>query len=388
MKIRDISTIRVSLPYKQSIVSSFRGHQEGIESVLVKVITDSGPMGIGEIIGAPPFNDICEVMVLRHIKPVLLGENPMEVARLTRRMEAVTTFWVPSGCFATSAVEMALWDIKGKALGMPVYELLGGAVRDKIPVAGYVFIDSPEENVKLVRYYNSLGVPGVKVKVGLDSSTDIDRIAAIREELGPEKIIRIDADEAWSPKKAIQIVKNLTPFNLALVEQPVPLHDYEGLAFVRQNVDVPVAPDDALWGMQDALRHIRMETSDVFVIRPEETGGLQSFLRVAKIAETADIACACGSWGSSGVLLTARLHAVASCDNIRYPIDTHQYFLADDVLRGGMPRIENGVFAIPSGPGLGITLDEDKVKEYAELKVKTQNWRSDEHLPKAPRHFF
>jgi L-Ala-D/L-Glu epimerase len=390
MKITDIETIWVSIPYKHSIVSSFRGLQEGVETVLVRVHTDEGITGIGEVIGCPPFNDVADTMIQRQIKPVLVGEDPLRVEHCTRRMEAVTTFWVPSGAFAVSAVEIALWDIKGKALGAPVFQLLGGAVKERVPVSGYVFIDTPEENVKLVEYYKTLGVPGVKVKVGRDPQMDIDRVAAIRECLGPDGIIRVDADEAWSPKKAIQVVKALMPYGLALVEQPVPLHDYEGLKLVRESVDVPVAPDDSLWGMQEALRHIKMGTCDAFVIRPEETGGLKAFHEVAAVARAAGIACACGSWGSSGVLLVARLHATASCSNIVYPNDTHYYFLADDVLAGGMLEISDGAITVPTGPGLGIALDEDKIQSFAKRsgEVRTNRWQSGDYLPAAPRHWF
>ena len=137
--------------------------------------TDEGLIGLGEAIGQPPWNDLSQTMIEKHLKPVLLGENPFRIERLTKRMEAVTTYWVwASGSFAVSAVEMALWDIKGKALNVPVYELLGGQVRDRIPLTGYVFIGTPEENVELARFYMSLGLPGLKVKVGRDPRSDVD----------------------------------------------------------------------------------------------------------------------------------------------------------------------------------------------------------------------
>ena len=283
---------------------------------------------------------------------------------------------------------MALWDIKGKALSVPVYELLGGEVRDRIPVSGYVFIDTPEENVKLARYYMSLGLPRLKVKVGRDPQSDIDRVAALREAIGTDRIIRIDADGAWSAKKAIQVIKSLMPYGLALAEQPVPVHDHEGLGLVRRSVDVQVAPDGPLRTIEDAVRYIRMQTCDALVIRPEQTGGLQNFRHVAAMAGGAGLSCASGSAGTSGVLMAARLHAVASSSNFFYPSDSHYYFLADDVLKGGMLTIEDGAMSVPRGPGLGVELDDEKVTEYATKHVETTHWVSDEYIPKAPRHWF
>ena len=389
MKITGVETIAISLPYNRAIVSSFRGKQEGAKSILVKVSTDEGLIGLGEAIGQPPWNDLSQTMIEKHLKPVLLGENPFRIERLTKRMEAVTTYWVwASGSFAVSAVEMALWDIKGKALNVPVYELLGGQVRDRIPLTGYVFIGTPEENVELARFYMSLGLPGLKVKVGRDPRSDVDRVAALRDAVGPEKIIRIDADGAWSAKKAIQVIKSLTPYGLALAEQPVPVHDHEGLGLVRRSVDVPVAPDGPLRTLEDAVRYIRMQICDALVIRPEQTGGLQNFRHVAAMAGAAGLSCASGSAGTSGVLMAARLHAVASCSNFPYPSDSHYYFLADDVLKGGMLKIEDGAMSVPTGPGLGVELDDEKVKEYAAKHVETTHWVSDEFIPKAPRHWF
>ena len=388
MKITSIKTTRVGIPYSVDIVSSFRGRQSGTEPVLVEVETDEGLIGIGEVIGAPPFNEVAQLLIDRVITPLLVGEDPMRLEALLRQMESATTKWMSAGVFATSAVEIALHDLKGRALGIPVHELLGGRVRDTIPVAGYVFIDEPEVNRKQVRGYLDLGVPGVKVKVGRDPRQDVARIAAIRDEIGPDKILRIDADEAWSAKKAIQCIRELEEFGLALVEQPVPLADLEGLALVRRSVDVPVAPDDAIWTIQDALTHIRQQTSDAFVIRPEEAGGLRNFLAIAELAAGASLGCACGSWGSSGVLLTARLHAVAASSAFCYPTDTHYYFLGDDVLAGGMLEIRDGALPVPTGPGLGIDLDRDKVAELAERAVQSTHWREPAYLPRAPRHFF
>jgi L-Ala-D/L-Glu epimerase len=388
MRITGIRTTKIGIPYSTDIVSSFRGRQSGVDPVLIEVETDEGLIGLGEVVGTPPYSDVAHLLIDRIIAPLLVGEDPLRIEELLRRMEAVTTKWMASGVYATSAVEIALHDLKGKALGVPVYELLGGRVRDRVPVAGYVFIDEPEVNARQVALYLELGVPGVKVKVGRDADQDEQRLAAIRDVLGPSRILRIDADEAWAAKKAIQCIRRYQQFGLALVEQPVPLRDYEGLALVRRSVDVPVAPDDAIWNLQDAIEHIRRGTSDAFVIRPEEAGGLRNFQAIAALAAAESLGCACGSSGSSGLLLTARLHAVAATSGFAYPTDTHYYFMADDILAGGMLEIREGALDVPTGPGLGIDLDREKVAEYAKRAISATHWGKPDYLPQAPRHFF
>jgi L-rhamnonate dehydratase len=389
LRITDIAAIPITIPYKEAIVSSFRGRQEGCRSILVRVSTDEGVVGWGETVGQPPWNDISQAMIEKHIRPVLLGHDPRRVELLTRRMEAVTTYWDwAAGSFAVSAVETALWDIKGKVLGAPIYELMGGLVTRTIPVTGYVFIDTPEENVRLAKRYMALGIGGLKVKVGRDPESDEARVAALREALGPAGIIRVDADGAWSAKKAIQVIKRLEPYGLALAEQPVPVHDHAGLKLVRHAVDVPVAPDGPIRILEDVVRYIRDESCDALVLRPEQTGGLQRFRHIAAVAEAAGLSCACGSAGSSGVLFMARFQAVASCSNFPYPSDSHYSYLADDVIEGGALEIRDGAFTVPDGPGLGIEVDEDKVRAFAEAHVETTAWTSDTYLPRAPRHWF
>jgi L-alanine-DL-glutamate epimerase-like enolase superfamily enzyme len=388
MKITQVNTTRVAVPYREDIVSSFRGRQSGVDPVIVEIETDEGLSGWGEVIGAPPFNSMGQVLIDEVIAPVLLGEDPFRIDALTHRMDAVTTKWVPSGAFATSAIDFALHDIKGKALGVSVADLLGGRTRERVPVSGYVFIGDVEDNVRLVRGYKEMGVPGLKVKVGRDPRQDVERIAAIREALGPDLLIRIDADEAWSAKKAIQCIRELEQYQLALVEQPVPLYDLDGMALVRRSVDVPVAADDSIWSHEDVLRHATAGTCDAVVIRPEETGGLRKFLTVAETARAANLACACGSWGSSGLLLAARLQALAASSAFAYPADTHFYFLEDDVLPKGSLAVRDGAFDVPKGPGLGVEPDRDKIAELAERSVQSTRWTDPEYIPTAPRHVF
>ena len=176
------------------------------------------------------------------------------------------------GAYAIAGIEMALLDLKGKALGVPVAELLGGFTRDRVAVVGYLFIDSPEANAQKAGAFVDAGYTELKLKVGRDFGQDHDTIAAIRDRVGPDVKIRIDANMIWSVPAAIKWIRGLERFDLQYVEQPVPDFDLQGLAQVRRSVAVPIAADEACTDLRSVLELIKADACDVLRRLPVRGG--------------------------------------------------------------------------------------------------------------------
>ena len=199
-------------------------------------------------------------------------------------MEEYSRNWASIAAYAIAGVEMALLDIKGKALGVPVAELLGGISRSTVPVIGYLFIDEPEANAAKAADFVAAGHTELKLKVGRDLTQDHDTVAAIRERVGPDVKIRIDANMNWSVPAAIKWIRALEQYDLQYVEQPVPDFDIAGMAQVRRAVATPIAADESCTSVRSAVELIKADACDVFVVYPSEAGGLTRALQIGALA--------------------------------------------------------------------------------------------------------
>jgi L-alanine-DL-glutamate epimerase-like enolase superfamily enzyme len=271
---------------------------------------------------------------------------------------------------------MALLDIKGKALGVPVAELLGGMCRTSVPVIGYLFIDEPEANARKAADYVEAGHSELKLKVGRDLTQDYDTLAAIRDRVGYDVKIRIDANMNWSVPAAIKWIKALEQFDLQFTEQPVPDFDLEGMATVRRAVSSPIAADEACTSVRSALELIKAEACDVFVVYPSEAGGLTRALQIGALAAAAGKWCAIGSWAELGVATVANVHLAAASSNFPFANDTHYPLQRADVLAEPL-EIADGKIGIPREPGLGITLDAVRIAELARLELRESPFYDD-----------
>ena len=247
-------------------------------------------------------------------------------------MEEYSRNWASIAAYAIAGIEMALLDIKGKALGVPVAELLGGISRSKVPVIGYLFIDEPEANAAKAADFVAAGHTELKLKVGRDLAQDHDSVAAIRERVGPDVKIRIDANMNWSVPAAIKWIRALEQYDLQYVEQPVPDFDLAGMAQVRRAVATPIAADESCTTVRSAVELIKADACDVFVVYPSEAGGLTRALQIGALAAAAGKWCAIGSWAELGVATTANAHLAAASPNFAFANDTHYPLQLEDVL--------------------------------------------------------
>jgi L-alanine-DL-glutamate epimerase-like enolase superfamily enzyme len=368
-----VKTTAVRVPLEEPLKWS-GGIRESASGLVVEVETDEGVTGVGEAPG--PTLPAIQAVIDRELTQFVVGEDPLRVEWLLHRMEEYSRNWSGVGAYAIAGLELALLDLKGKALGAPVAELLGGVGRERVPVIGYLFIDEPERNARKALDFVQAGHTELKLKVGRSLSQDVDTLAAIRDAVGPDVKIRIDANMNWSVPAAIKWIRALQDFELQYVEQPVPDFDIPGLAQVRRSVAVPIAADEACTDLRSALELIKAEACDVFVVYPSEAGGLTRAMQIAAVAAAAGKWCAVGSWAELGVATTANVHLAAASPNFPFANDTHYPLQRADVLTEQV-QIVDGKIGVPREAGLGVSLDADSMTELAALELRESPFYDD-----------
>lgn len=343
------------------------GIRESASGLLVEIFTDEGLVGVGEAPG--PTLPAIQTIIDREFAQFLVDEDPLRVEWLVHRLEEYSRNWSGIAAYAIAGIEMALLDLKGKSLGVSVAELLGGYCREKVPVVGYLFIDTPEANAAKAAKFVESGYNELKLKVGRDLGQDYDTIAAIRDAVGSDVRIRIDANMNWSVPAAVKWIRALEQFDLQYVEQPVPDFDLEGMAAVRRAVATPIAADEGCTSLRSAIELIKADACDVFVIYPSEAGGLTRACQIAAVAAAAGKWCAIGSWAELGVATMANAHVVAASTSFPFASDTHYPLQLDDVLTSAL-QIEEGTITVTHDPGLGVALDRNRVARLAGLELR------------------
>jgi L-Ala-D/L-Glu epimerase len=366
VRITKVETIAVRTPMREPLVWP-GGTRESASGLLVQIHTDEGPVGVGEAPG--PTLPTIRTIIDQELSQFLVGQDPLRIEWLVHRMEEFARNWSRIANYAIAGIEIALLDLKGKALGVPVAELLGGFCRDRVPVVGYLFIDEPEAAARKAGSFVDAGYTELKLKVGRSFEQDHDTLAAIRDRVGPDVKIRIDANMSWSVPAAIRWIRGLERFDLQYVEQPVLDFDVQGLAQVRRSVSVPIAADEACTDVRSALELIKADACDVLVVYPSEAGGLGKARQIGALADAAGKWCAIGSWAELGVATAGNLHVVASSANFPFASDTHYPLQEFDVLEERL-EMSDGLVEVPRGPGLGVRLDAREVERLANFEVR------------------
>jgi L-alanine-DL-glutamate epimerase-like enolase superfamily enzyme len=373
MRITSVETTQVAVPLREPLKWT-GGIRTSASGLIVELHTDEGLIGLGEAPG--PTLPAIQTIIDQELQQFLVGQDPLRTEWLLHRMEEYARNWAGVAAYAIAGIEMALLDLKGKALGVPVVELLGGLTREAAPVIGYLFIDDPEANAQRAADFVEAGHRELKLKVGRDLGQDYDTIAAIRDRVGSDVKIRIDANMNWSVPAAIKWIKALEGFDLQYVEQPVPDFDIAGLAQVRRSVAVPVAADEACTSLRSAIELIKADACDVFVVYPSEAGGMTRALQIGAVAAAAGKWCAIGSWAELGIATTANAHVAAASTSFPFANDTHYPLQLTDVLVDAV-EIEDGQIKVSRDPGLGIALDATNVAALAALGLRQSPFYDD-----------
>ena len=343
--------------------------QPSLEYVIVEIDSDSGITGVGEActdIGffGEPLEEVQSAIDL-YLGPKLLGKDPFDREQLLYEID------FPGNSCAKSGIDLALHDLLGKALDVPVCHLIGGSRRRQVLAVMEVAGGTPDGMARQCVEWVEQGVRGFKAKVGAIPEEDVERLAAIRAAVGPEIMLRADANQGYTPKEAIRLCRlcERRDVGLELLEQPVPKWDLAGMAQVRAAVDVLIEADEAAYTPHDVMQIVRYQAADVINIKIAKAGGLYQSKKIAAVAEAAGLECVIGTAWGLGVKVAAKLHLAAATRSLRDGVEFTELMLHDMLLAGPQaadlaPPLSDGHLNVPLGPGFGVTVDEEKMRAH------------------------
>ncbi len=373
LRITKIEIIPVNPPINTPLSISYATFRT-FNFVIVKVHTDEGYVGLGECPPLPPLSRESQGTILSlleaHLAPILIGEDPFCIERIWEKMDSA----MPGYPLPKAALDIALYDLMGKKLGVPVYDLLGGLTSREFSLVGLIGLMPLKETVDSVKSYLESGYTGLRLKIGRGLQTDEQSLREIRRVAGDDTSIRLDANQAYLPDKAISVIRALERYDIELVEQPTTWWDFKGLGKVARAVDTPIMPHESLYLLSDAKTLIEYEAMDVLglkVYRPG--GGLTNAKKLISMAELMDIPCLVHDDVELGISLAAASHLIASnFRNLRYKCELSGYpeWIADDIVKRPI-EFKNGRAEVPEGLGLGVEIDDDKLRKYAGPNVRS-----------------
>ncbi len=365
MKIADIRTTPLFIPYLKPYHWA-QGVINGASVVLVEVHTDEGIVGYGESIGSPLPSAI--VGYLQEAASLCIGKDPFSNARLMasayqRMFQGLGTCSSPRFAGQVLAgLEMALWDVMGKAVERPVHELLGGAVRDSISYFGFAQGESSAEVATDAERLAGEGFEVIYIKVGRGDALDLETVAAVRRAIGPGKRLRVDPNESWTPVQLLRMARKFLSFDVEVIEQPTPCESISALAQVQRCSPISISADQAVFTPFDAFEVCRQQAADLLVIGLHETGGLTRMSKVAHIAEAAALNVCIHGLYETGITTAASMQVAATIPNLD---DANQHmtrFLEWDIVASPDLKPRNGELPVTRKPGLGFELDRDAVE--------------------------
>lgn len=365
MRITKIETIPVQVPIRPEfrIRGSLGFHTES-PFLLLRVYTDDDLIGLGEVSCTPVWSGEDQLtaahIIAGFLEPAVIGEDPRDIERLTVKLRRA----VAGNPFTKSGLEIALWDILGKSAGLPVYRLLGGKVRDTVPIKMSVSGAEPERAAQLAEWALEQGLTALKVKVGIEHGGDLVRVKAVRAAIGPTVRLGVDANGGWSPRVAIQTIRRMVDeCGIYFAEQPVAPLDVQWMADVRRNIPIPVMADESCYTLQDAMALARANAADVLSVYVGK-GGIGPARKIAAVAEAAGLTCTVGSNLELGVASAAMAHLATATTGIgaeEFPCDILGPLAYEEDLLVEPLEFRNGAIRAPDRPGLGIELDEAKL---------------------------
>ena len=363
LKITDVEIFLFDVP----LVSPFRiaiGEMTAANDLLIRIHTDQGVSGVGEACPFPPITgetQATNAAAAKAIRDMIIGKDPLAIDDLLRQIGAL----VHSNPSTVAAFDMALFDILGKVAGLPLFRLLGGT-KSVFETDITIGLDTLESMRDEAKRHVANGFKTLKVKVGLDPDEDYAHIEAIRAAVGPKVNIRIDANQGWTVPQAIYGLKKLAPLAIQFCEQPLLASDTAGLKAVREQSPIAIMADEALFGPADAVKLIRADACDTFNIKLMKAGGMLNSIRIAHIADAANIRCMVGCMLETRLGLTAAAHVVASQANIIYAdLDGYADQTVDPVIDG--MTVKAGMVTLPEKPGLGCDVDPAFVKKLPKV---------------------
>ncbi|MEO1998507.1 MAG: mandelate racemase/muconate lactonizing enzyme family protein [Planctomycetaceae bacterium] len=356
MHINSVQVTIVEVPQIDPI-APYRSHVRTSSttcSAIVRVETDAGLVGWGEH-NVNFLPDISGRRMQQEAAAWLIGRNPFNIAdfHLTCPLETRLK----------SGVELALWDLWGKSLGVPVAELLGGVIRTQVEVAACMGIQSYSRAGEIAACYVEQGFSTLKTKAGSDMQEDLDMVRGIRDSVGDRLRLRIDPNRAYSTQDAAELAKRLEPFDLEYLEQPIRAEPLSESRWLRQQSSTPIALNESVTDPVSVMDIIKEDAAEFVLPDTHIAGGILPCVNIGRLCEAAGLPCIMHCGHDLGPKTAAMLHIAAACPAYSLANDSTYFGLEDDIIE---PRlaIPEGQIPVPSGPGLGVEGDPERIKRY------------------------
>ncbi len=393
MKISDIKATTVTVPLAAPLRHANGVHWGRFVRTIVQVYTDEGIVGVGEMGGGGESAE----RAIEGMKVYLLGHDPFQIEALRWKIMNPTASLYNNRGQVHAALEFACLDIVGKALGISVSEYLGGRLRDEVLFASYLFYRYPntetnaggeETAEQMVQRAQALkakhGFTTHKLKGGVfPPQHDVEVFRALAAAF-PEDQLRLDPNAIWSVEEAIWVAGQIQDLRNDYFEDPT--YGLDGMRRVRDRINIPTATNTVVVNFEQLAACIRQDAIDVILLDTTFWGGLRQAIKAGHVCETFQWGIAVHSSGELGVQLATMLHLGAVLPNLRFAADAHYHHLTDDIIKGGLLPYKNGKIAVPTAPGLGVELDEDKLAQYHELYKELGGYQYDRD-PQRPGWF-
>ncbi|MGV3763890.1 mandelate racemase/muconate lactonizing enzyme family protein [Parapedobacter sp.] len=353
MKITHTEIYRLSIPMEPFVIAT--GTMDYAQNTFIRIHTDQGVYGVGECSAFPMIvgetQDTC-VVLARDFAQLWEGKDPLVIGERLAELDA----FIARNTTIKSAFDMALYDIAAKHAGMPLYRFLGGSVRDIITDIT-VGIASPPEMAAKASAFKEQGAAVLKVKLGKGPVEDIERIRAIREQVGMALPIRIDANQGWTYEDAVVALQGLQPFNIQFCEQPMRSYNDHLLPQLRAQTTIPVMADESCYDHRDAVRLATQDACDYINIKFSKSGGIAEALRIQQAAANHHIPCMIGGMLESRLALSAKVHFAYAAPNVQFfDMDTCMLGHLEDPVTGGV-QFSGYQLSLPEQPGIGADID-------------------------------
>lgn len=367
MNITQIEVYKSPIKLKKPFVISL-GKFDYAENIIVVIRTSEGFSGFGE---CSPFMSIngesmeTGYVVAGYLAKVLVGKNPLDIENCSVEMDRV----IFGNSSIKSAFDIALYDIAAQHAGVPLYKFLGGK-NDKTLVTDYtVSLGGVEQMAADAQDIKDNGFQMIKVKLGENPDTDIQRIKAIRQQIGDEIPLRLDANQGWNVDSAVRVLKALAPYNVQFCEEPIPRWNFMELSQVSKQSPIQVMADESCCDHHDAKRLIDLDASPAFNIKLGKSSGIYKAAKIIELAEKADIQLQIGGFLESRIAFTASAHLALTSPLVKFcDFDTPLMFCEDPVV-GGISYDGNGTIQLPDTPGLGASLNEDYLRKLTSYSI-------------------
>ena len=354
--ISQVEIYKLRMPLIEPFITSL-AYETHVENVLVVIRTEKGITGFGECSPYMPVNgesiDTCFI-VGQYFAKLLKRKDALKLEEHLKAMDRL----IYANTSIKSAFDIALHDIIGQHKQVPLYELYGGKNNKELVTDYTVSLDNAEKMAADALKIKNQGYPSIKVKLGESKKKDVERIKKIREAVGYDIPVRIDANQGWSVKEAIATLKALDEYDVEHCEEPIPKWDFMRLKKVKKNSPITIMADESCGDAHDAERLIKLKACDMFNIKVGKAGGVYNAYEIVKIGDEAKMHMQVGAFLESRLGMTASAHLALCSDNIVHcDFDTPLMF-SEDIVSGGLTYHANGVMKVSDVPGLGASIEQ------------------------------